>query len=190
MAGERLDMKMVRQGLNALDQKAQEPLEPDTHNTADAPSRNPLHQQAVDQRSSVIRDADLFEAVDKRTAAVMALMVLFGVVDVAIFLRLEGLAPLTHISDDHGVLLTSTAWIRVRGSTGAQPRQAGLTWSLLPKFQHNMAHTLRGVVQGQLRRAATCEPWAWYPGSRFRGCANPTCLTSRRSLPRPSAARP
>jgi hypothetical protein len=49
----------------------------------------------------------LFEAVDKLTAAVMALIVLFGVVDVAIFLILGRLTPWTQISDHHRLLLTS-----------------------------------------------------------------------------------
>jgi hypothetical protein len=55
----------------------------------------------------VSRDEVLFEAVDKLTAAGMALMVLFAVVDVAIFLVLGRLTPWTHISDDHRFLLTS-----------------------------------------------------------------------------------
>jgi hypothetical protein len=52
----------------------------------------------------------LFEAVDKLATAVMALMVLFAVVDVAIFLVLGRLTPWTHVSDNHGLLLTSTVW--------------------------------------------------------------------------------
>jgi hypothetical protein len=34
--GDRLDMEMIRQGLEALDQETQEPLECDTHRTTDA----------------------------------------------------------------------------------------------------------------------------------------------------------
>ena len=71
-----------------MNQKAQEPLECDTHGATDAAPRYPLHQQAFDQRSCVSRDEVLFEAVDKLTAAVAALMVLFATVDVAIFLVL------------------------------------------------------------------------------------------------------
>jgi hypothetical protein len=59
------------------------------------------------QRSGIIRDEVLFEAVDKLTAAGMALMVLFAVVDVAIFLVLGRLTPWTHVFDDHRLLLTS-----------------------------------------------------------------------------------
>jgi hypothetical protein len=126
---------------------------------------SPLHQQAFDERACVIRDEGVFEAVDQLTAAVVAVMVLFAVMHVAIFIILEGLAPRAHISDDHGVLLTSTAWIRVRGSTGAQPRQAGLTWSALPTFQHNMAHTLRGVGSGPTETC--CHMWELGLVSRF-----------------------
>jgi hypothetical protein len=68
---------------------------------------DPLYQQVFDERSCVSRDEVLCEAVDKLTAAVMALMVLFAVVDVAIFLMLRRLTPRTLISDDHRLLLTS-----------------------------------------------------------------------------------
>ena len=79
----------------------------DSHRTANAAQRNPLYQQAFDQGSGVLRDEVLFEAVDKLTAAGMALMVLFAVVDVAIFLVLGRLTPWTYISDDHRLLSTS-----------------------------------------------------------------------------------
>jgi hypothetical protein len=107
VTGNGLNMEMIRQCLNALDEKTQQPFELDPHGAADASSRNPLHQPAFDQRSGVSRDAVLCEAVDKLTAAVMALMVLFAVVDVAIVLVLGRLTPWTHISDDHRLLLTS-----------------------------------------------------------------------------------
>jgi hypothetical protein len=79
----------------------------DPHGTTDTAQRDPLDQQAFDQRSCVSRDEVLFEAVDKLAAAVMALMVLFAVVDVAIVLVLGRLTPWTHLSDDHRLLLTS-----------------------------------------------------------------------------------
>jgi hypothetical protein len=60
-----------------------------------------------DERSCVSRDEVLCEAVDKLTAAVMALMVQFAVVEGAIFLVLGRLTPWTHSADDHRVLLTS-----------------------------------------------------------------------------------
>jgi len=63
-----------------------------------------------DQRSCVSRDEVLFEAVDKLTATVMALKVLFAVVNVAILPVLGQPAPRTLISDDHGFLLTSASW--------------------------------------------------------------------------------
>jgi hypothetical protein len=132
VAGDGLDVEMIRQRLNTVTQKAQEPLETHTDGATNAAQGNPFHQQALDERTCVIRDEVLFEAVDKLTAAVVAVMVLFAVMNEAIFLILGGLAPRTHISDDHSVLLTSTGWIRVCGSTVAQHRQASITWSALP----------------------------------------------------------
>jgi hypothetical protein len=40
-------------------------------------------------------------------------MVLFAIVNVAIFLKLGGRALWTDVSDNHGVLLTSAGWGRV-----------------------------------------------------------------------------
>ncbi len=54
-----------------------------------------------------------FEAVDKLTPTVVALMVLFAVVNVTVFLVLGGLTPWADVSDDHGLLLTSAGWVRV-----------------------------------------------------------------------------
>jgi hypothetical protein len=49
-----LDMQMVRQGLEALHQKAQEPLELDSHRATNTAQRCPLHQQAFDQSSGIV----------------------------------------------------------------------------------------------------------------------------------------
>jgi hypothetical protein len=49
----------------------------------------------------------LLETLDKLAPTVVAVMILFAVMNVTIFLVLGGLAPRTHVSDDHGVLLTS-----------------------------------------------------------------------------------
>ena len=106
---------MIRQGLNALDEKAQQPLECDTHCATNATQRNPLHQQAFDERPCVLRDEVLLEALDKLAPTVVAVMILFAVVNVTVFLILGGLTPWAHVSDDHGLLLTSAAWVCVLG---------------------------------------------------------------------------
>jgi hypothetical protein len=98
---------MIRQGLEAVDQATQEPLACDTDRTPDAAPRDPLDQPVCDERSCLSRDEVWFEAVDKLTAAVMAVMGLFAVVEVAIFLVPGSLTPWTLISDDHRLLLTS-----------------------------------------------------------------------------------
>jgi len=43
-AGDRLDVQMIRQDLKALDEKAQEPLEGDTHRTTNTPQRDTFQQ--------------------------------------------------------------------------------------------------------------------------------------------------
>jgi hypothetical protein len=115
VTGNRLDMEMIRQCLKALDQETSEPLEVDPHRATEAAQRDPLDQQAFDQRSCVSRYEGWCEAVDKLTAAVMALMVLFTVVNVAIFLVLGRLTPRTHLSGDHRCLLTSAGMGSVFG---------------------------------------------------------------------------
>jgi hypothetical protein len=112
---DRLDMEMIRQGLNAVDQKPSEPLECDPHRATHAAQRNPFQQQAFDKSPSLIRDEILFEALDKLASTAVAVMILFAVVNVPVFLKLGGLAPRTDVSDDHGVLLTSVGWRRVFG---------------------------------------------------------------------------
>jgi hypothetical protein len=79
---------MIGQGLKTLNQKAQEPFEPNTHRATHAASRKPLHKQAFDESPSVVRDQILLQALDKRASTVVALMVLFAVVNVSIFLIL------------------------------------------------------------------------------------------------------
>ena len=106
--GDELDMEMIRQGLEALDQKPQEPLEGDAHRTTDAAQRHALHQQAFDQAPLISGDEVLLAALDKLAPTVVAVMVLFAVMNVPVFLKLGGLAPWADISDDHGVLLAST----------------------------------------------------------------------------------
>jgi len=101
-----VDVEMIRQGLEALDQKTQEPLKGDAHRTTDAAQRNPLYQQAFDKTPLVIGDEVLLEALHELAPTVMTVMVLFAVMNVTVFLKLRGLALWTDISDDHGVLLT------------------------------------------------------------------------------------
>jgi hypothetical protein len=79
---------MIGQGLKTLNQKAQEPFEPDTHHATNASQRNPLHKQAFDESPSVVRDKILLQALDKLASTVVALMILFALVNVSIFLIL------------------------------------------------------------------------------------------------------
>jgi len=79
---------MIWQRLNALKQKSQQPLEGDSHRPTNAAQRYPLHQQACNQRSGVLRDEVLFEAIDKLTSTIFALMILLAIVDVTVFLIL------------------------------------------------------------------------------------------------------
>ena len=101
--------------VNAVDQKPYEPLVGDTHRATNAAQRNPFQQRAFDQSPSIIRDKILVEALDKLASTAVAVMILFAVVNMPVFLKLGGLAPRTDVSDDHGVLLTSAAWRRVFG---------------------------------------------------------------------------
>ena len=57
----------------------------------------------------------MLAALDELASAVVAVMVLFAVMNVPVFLKLGGLAPWTDVSDNHGVLLTSAGKGRVFG---------------------------------------------------------------------------
>jgi hypothetical protein len=52
----------------------------------------------------------LLEAIDKLTATVLALMILFAVVNVTVFLVFRGLAAGTHILDEHSFMMTPFSW--------------------------------------------------------------------------------
>jgi hypothetical protein len=78
------------------------------HGATKAASRNPFPQHAFDERTLFLCHEVWLEAPDELPATVVAVMMLFAVVNVPIFLILWGLASRTHISDDHDVLLTST----------------------------------------------------------------------------------
>jgi hypothetical protein len=135
-------MEMIRQCLNALDEKTQPPFELDPHGAAEASSRNPLHQQPFDKTTLVIRDEVLLEALDELAPTVAALMVLFAVVKVAIFLVLWGLTLRTHISDDHRLLLTSPKLGTCFWSTVTENQLASITWISLPLSEgSNRPHT-------------------------------------------------
>jgi hypothetical protein len=84
---------MIGQGVITVDEKAQQPLEFHAHGATNAAQRKAPQQQAFDQRSCVIRDEVLFEALDKLTSTVLALMVLFAVVNMPVFLILGRLTP-------------------------------------------------------------------------------------------------
>jgi hypothetical protein len=62
----------------------------------------------------------LLKTLDKLAPTIVAVMMLFAVMNVTIFLVFEGLAPRTHVSDDHGVLLTFIEEIDVFESTVPQ----------------------------------------------------------------------
>jgi hypothetical protein len=86
LAGDRLDVEMIRQCLEAMDEKTQQPLEFDTHRATNAAQGNPFHKQAFDERTPFIRDEVLLEALDKLASTVVAVMVLFAIMNVTIFL--------------------------------------------------------------------------------------------------------
>ena len=60
-----------------------------------------FEQQPFDKSALVIRDELLLTALDELASAAVAMMVLFAIVNVTIFLVFGGLAPWTHVSNDH-----------------------------------------------------------------------------------------
>ena len=118
-----LAVERLRHRRNTVTQKAQEPCEPATDSAPTAAPGKPFHQQACDERTGVIREAALCAAGDQRTAAVVAVIVRFAVLKMAVVLGLGRLTPWTRIADDHRWLLTSAGVEDVFG----QP-SPGITW--------------------------------------------------------------
>jgi hypothetical protein len=150
---------MIRQCLNALDEKTQPPFELDPHGAAEASSRNPLHQQPFDKTTLVIRDEVLLEALDELAPTVAALMVLFAVVNVAIFLVLWGLTLRTHISDDHRLLLTSPKFGMCFWSTVTENQLASITWISLPVGAPAATITSTSSRTSSAASSGSCSAW-------------------------------
>lgn len=91
-----------------MDENAQQPREGDAHGATNATQRQALEQQAFDQSACVLRAEVLFEDRDTLTATALALMVLFPVVTVPVFLILGCLTLGADIADDPGFEWTST----------------------------------------------------------------------------------
>jgi len=74
-------MHMVREGLHALDEKTQQPLELDTYCTTNAPYRNAFDQQAFDEPTLVLREEVWLAALDALASPVVVLIVLFAIMN-------------------------------------------------------------------------------------------------------------
>jgi hypothetical protein len=135
--GAGLGREMIRPGLKAREEPPPSPCELAPHGAAEASSRKPLPPYAVEPGSGLINEAVWCAAVDKRTAAAMALMVLCAVMDVARFLVLGRLPPWTQIAAHQRRLLTSAGG----GSVWGQ-QEHGLAWQAL----HGVRYPSRRVA--------------------------------------------
>jgi hypothetical protein len=66
-------------------QKAQQPLQPHPYDTADAPQRDPLQQETGNQRPLLVGNQVLVSVPDKLAFTLLALVVLFAIMNVTIF---------------------------------------------------------------------------------------------------------
>ena len=82
---DRLDIEMVGQRLKLGDEKLQQPFESHPHRPANSPSGQAFEHQAFKKATRLIGYEILLEAGDKLTATVLALMILFAVVDMTVF---------------------------------------------------------------------------------------------------------
>jgi hypothetical protein len=76
----------IGQGLKAPDEKPQEPCESDTYRLTHATQRKAFQQQAFDERPLVLRNKVLLAALNELAATVVALVMLFTIVNMPIFL--------------------------------------------------------------------------------------------------------
>src|SRR5262245_41163757 len=106
-------------------------------------------------------------------------MILFPVVNMPIFLVLRGLASRAHVSDNHGLLLTSTGLISVFGQQYHRNRWASITWPSLPHREH-IPHV--GDDLPELKR------WTW-TGATGNSVLPPRGVVRSRSLTRGEIVR-
>jgi len=86
LTGDRLDRQMSRQSCQALDEKTSEPLECDPSRTTDTASGNPCHYQAFDKTPLFLREEVWLAVRAKLASTIVAVMVLFAMMNVTIFL--------------------------------------------------------------------------------------------------------
>jgi hypothetical protein len=86
VTGNGVGVEMSRQGLGALDQQTQEPLQSNPNGATYAPPRKPRKQQAVHQRPCGMRDEVGRAACDTLPSTVGAMLRLFAVMHMTIFL--------------------------------------------------------------------------------------------------------
>jgi len=120
LTGDRAARQRSGQGLKTLDEEASEPLEGAPHRATNTPQRETFEPSPFDKTARILRAEILLAALDAWASPVVAMMVLFAIGNVAIVLVFGGLAPRTHVSNNHGWLLTSTGWVCACGSTVPQ----------------------------------------------------------------------
>lgn len=97
-------MSVIGTGRKALHHTVQEPCETDTDSPADPPQRDTLAQQVFNQRALLVRNATVRGVSHKLTSARLAVMVLFGIVGMAIFLT----SSLLTSESPHGAIARQT----------------------------------------------------------------------------------
>ena len=86
----------------AFHHKVQQPRETDSYGPTDPAQGNALAQQAFNQRALPRYNAPLAGLRDKLSWTRFALMILFTIMGMAIFLELCGATRRAGVSDDHG----------------------------------------------------------------------------------------
>jgi hypothetical protein len=103
-------MSVIGTGRKALHHKVQEPCETNTDSTADPQQRDTLAQQVFNQRALLMRNATVRGISHKLASACLAVIVLFGIVGMAIFLKPCRSTRWAHISDAHGYCWPPSLW--------------------------------------------------------------------------------
>jgi hypothetical protein len=109
----RLHMQMIRQCLEAGDQKVYEPPATDTNGATDAVQGDFLAQQALHQGAMVLSHRTVAGVHHKLTTAGLVLMVLLPGMNMAIFLKVLGSTLGTRVSHDHSLAGLPCDWFVV-----------------------------------------------------------------------------
>ena len=105
-----------------------------THRAADAPQRDPLQEKAFNQRALVCGNQALVSLSDKLALTHLALVILFAIMDVTIFLELLRSTLGASVSRNHSSVQSPFDWSLLLANSSMKSSES-ITWIAPPEIK-------------------------------------------------------